>query len=125
MQKNVHKTELKKNPDIIPAHAGRPTRKGDYFYWTEKIESKSPETQHPEFAVQIWDRARRAITLAALDCDPPSLLGIATDAIYSTEQLAHFTDRNRPGDFKQVGFVAAPCADWSPRNFHELREVAR
>lgn len=108
----------------IPAEAEY-KRLGDKFKYTQKNETaRSPDFYHPEFAAQIWGRARARVLESplagthqnmkggALHVPPSLLIGINGDAIY-TAHPPHWSlpvehgggDDGKPGRLRLEGLI--------------------
>lgn len=130
-------THITFDPKEVPANAPDVKQHGKAFIWTTKprFDGQAQRYYHPEFAVQVWGRARARMLSGpmaggfqggALHVPAHTLLGVRGDAIYTTEVPAWSLteergggDDGRVGRMRLQGYVPGPLkipADETARN---------
>lgn len=75
--------------------------------------------QHPEWAAQVWGKARAKLAARALELPFESIVSLRTDAIWATIDPAW--QGSTPGTFRLKEIVAGPVA--APRNDADMRAL--
>jgi hypothetical protein len=74
--------------------------------------------QHPEWAAQVWGKARARLASVALGMPFDSLVSLRTDAIWATYDPG-WPDVGKPGTFRLKEIVEGPLS--APRNESDMR----